>query len=209
MDISATVLIIIITAISSFYGWKNYGFLSRSMFNPYLINSNKEFDRFILSGFVHKDAVHLLFNMITFYFFGSLVEQYLTYRFGFFPGVAIFILFYLGALAISDIPTYLKHKSNPNYQALGASGGTAAAVFASIILMPMQDICLFGILCLPGFILGIIFLGYSAIKSKQDNDSINHDAHLYGALFGIIFILILSPGSAVHFFDQVKNYSLF
>ena len=209
MTLSATVLIIIITALSSYYGWNKHSFLSRSMFNPYQINQNGQFDRFILSGFIHKDAVHLLFNMITFYFFGGLVEQYLTYRFGGMLGITIFVAFYLTAIAISDIPTYLKHKNNPSYQALGASGGTAAAVFASIVLMPMADICIFGLICLPGFILGLLFLAYSMIKSKQDNDAINHDAHLYGALFGIAFILILSPSSALHFIDQVKNYRLF
>ncbi|GGF35917.1 rhomboid family intramembrane serine protease [Echinicola rosea] len=209
MQLSATVLIIIITALSSFYAWKNYSFLSRSMFNPYLINERGQYDRFVLSGFIHKDGMHLLFNMITFYFFGRLVEQFLTYRFGAMVGIVVFVAFYLAAIVIADIPTFLKHKNNPHYQALGASGGTAAAVFASIILMPMADICLFGLLCLPGFILGILFLGYSAIKSKQGNDSINHDAHLYGALFGIGFILVLSPESAVHFIDQVKNFSLF
>ncbi|WP_460545839.1 rhomboid family intramembrane serine protease, partial [Echinicola sediminis] len=164
---------------------------------------------FIFSGFIHNDGVHLLFNMITFYFFGRLVEQYLSYRYGSLPGTLTFVVFYLAAIAISDIPTYFKHKDNPSYQALGASGGTAAAVFASIVLMPMADICIFGLICLPGFILGLLFLAYSMIKSKQNNDAINHDAHLYGALFGIAFILVLSPSSAVHFIDQVKNYRLF
>ncbi|UCS94162.1 rhomboid family intramembrane serine protease [Echinicola marina] len=209
MELSATIFIIIITVLISYYAWKKPAFLSRSMFNPYLISQSKQFDRFLFSGFIHKDGIHLLFNMITFFYFGGLVEQYLTYRFGLMTGIMIFALFYLAAIAIADIPTYLKQKNNPHYQALGASGGTAAAVFASIVLVPMSDICIFGILCLPGFILGGIFLAYSYIKSKQDNDSINHDAHLYGALFGIAFILILSPSSAVHFIDQVKNYRLF
>ncbi|GGZ22671.1 rhomboid family intramembrane serine protease [Echinicola pacifica] len=209
MEISATVLIIIITAISTIIGWKQPNYLHDSMFIPYRIQTNKEWSRFIRSGFIHKDGMHLLFNMITFYFFGRLVESFLTMKFGASTGIIVFVLFYIAAIVIADIPTYLKEKAHPGYQALGASGGTSAAVFASIILMPMADICLFGILCLPGFILGILFLGYSAFKSKQQNDSINHDAHLYGAIFGIAFIVLLYPESLSHFIDQVVKYRPF
>ncbi|MCR9083693.1 MAG: rhomboid family intramembrane serine protease, partial [Cyclobacteriaceae bacterium] len=112
-------------------------------------------------------------------------------------------------IIIADIPTYLKHQDNSYYRALGASGGTAATVFASIIILPLADICLFGILCLPGFILGALFLIYSYTKGKQDSDGINHDAHLYGALFGIVFILIVSPESFGNFIDQILNYRPF
>jgi membrane associated rhomboid family serine protease len=92
---------------------------------------------------------------------------------------------------------------------LGASGGTSATVFASIVIMPLSDICLFGIICLPGFILGGLFLIYSYVKGKQDSDGINHDAHFYGAIFGIAFILILSPSSAGMFLEQIKGFRLF
>ncbi len=179
------------------------------MFTPFLIRNRSQYDRFILSGLIHKDGVHLLFNMFTFYFFGSMVEQYLAYKLGFLTGTIVFVAFYLAAMVIADITTYIKHKENPRYHALGASGGTAAAVFASIILMPLADICLFGLICLPGFILGLLFLIYSVVKSQQDSDGINHDAHLYGALFGIAFILILSPSNALHFIDQIKDFRLF
>jgi membrane associated rhomboid family serine protease len=147
--------------------------------------------------------------MFTFYFFGRVVEQFLAFKYGSTTGGIIFILFYLLGIIIADIPTYLKHQDNSYYRALGASGGTAATVFASIIILPLADICLFGILCLPGFILGALFLIYSYTKGKQDSDGINHDAHLYGALFGIVFILIVSPESFGNFIDQILNYRPF
>jgi membrane associated rhomboid family serine protease len=147
--------------------------------------------------------------MFTFYFFGRVVEQFLAYQLGSSLGGVVFVLFYILGIIIADIPTYLKHQNNSYYRALGASGGTAATVFSSIIILPLADICLFGIICLPGFILGALFLIYSYTKGKQDSDGINHDAHLYGALFGIIFILILSPSSAVHFIDQIRNWRIF
>lgn len=209
MSLSITVILIILTVISSFYGFNNLSFIERWMFIPYKIKNRKQWDRFVLSGFIHKDYIHLLFNMFTFYFFGRVVEQFLMYKFGAMVGGIVFVLFYILGIIIADIPTYLKNQDNSYYRALGASGGTAATVFASIIILPLADICLFGILCLPGFILGALFLIYSYTKGRQDNDGINHDAHLYGALFGIIFILIISPSSALNFIDQIKDWKLF
>lgn len=209
MEISLTVILIAITCLSSYYAWKNPGFMNKSLFSPYRINRNKEHHRWILSGFIHKDGTHLLFNMFTFYFFGNVVEQFLLYYFGTAVGAGVYILFYLTAIVVADIPTYVKRKNDPSYHALGASGGTSAAVFASIMLMPLADICLFGILCLPGFILGLLFLFYSIYQGKQQEGTINHDAHLYGALFGVVFILLLSPSSGYYFVEQIMNYRPF
>ncbi|MBN7818165.1 rhomboid family intramembrane serine protease [Algoriphagus pacificus] len=209
MTLSITTVLIGITAILSILGFNKPDFLNRWMFIPYLIKNRGQWDRFITSGFIHKDYVHLLFNMFTFYFFGGFVEQFLAYKFGTLIGGVIFVIFYLLGIVLSDIPTYLKNQDNSYYRALGASGGTSATVFASIIIMPLSDICLFGILCLPGFILGVLFLIYSYVKGKNGDDAINHDAHLYGAIFGIIFILVISPDSAVTFFDQIKSYKPF
>jgi membrane associated rhomboid family serine protease len=147
--------------------------------------------------------------MFTFYFFGRVVESFLMIKFGQALGIGMYLLFYVGAIVIADIPTYFKHQSHSFYRALGASGGVAATVFGSIILMPLSDICLFGIFCLPGFALGVLFLIYSFVQSKKGGDGINHDAHLYGALFGIAFILIVSPQSALNFVDQIKSFRMF
>ncbi len=209
MDLSITVILIILTAITSIYGFNNSAFLERCLFIPYQIKKYGQWDRFITSGFIHKDYMHLLFNMFTFYFFGGVVEQLLAYKFGLIIGGIVFVAFYLLAIIIADIPTYLKNQDKSYYRALGASGGTSATVFASIIILPLSDICLFGILCLPGFILGALFLIYSYFKGKNQDDAINHDAHLYGAVFGIIFILIISPSSAMTFFDEIKSYRPF
>ncbi|TFV92165.1 rhomboid family intramembrane serine protease [Algoriphagus kandeliae] len=209
MNLSITVILIILTAISSFLAFNNPSLVERWMFTPYLIKRRNQWDRFLLSGFIHKDYIHLLFNMFTFYFFGGVVEQFLAYKFGSTTRGIVFVLFYLSGIIIADIPTYFKHQDHAYYRALGASGGTAATVFASIIILPLADICLFGIFCLPGFILGALFLIYSYTKGKQDSDGINHDAHLFGALFGIIFILIISPSSALDFIEQIKSFRIF
>lgn len=209
MELSLTTILIGITAITSILAFNRYEMLDRWMFMPYRIRHRGEWDRFILSGFIHKDYVHLLFNMFTFYFFGRVVELFLGYTFGPLVGGILFVTFYLLGIIISDIPTYRKHQDDSYYRALGASGGTSATVFASIVIMPLSDICLFGIICLPGFILGILFLIYSYYQGKKGQDNINHDAHLYGAIFGIVSILIISPNSGLRFVEQIKDFSLF
>lgn len=209
MELSLTVILIGITVITSILAFNRPEMMDRWMFMPYRIKHRNQWDRFVLSGFIHKDYMHLLFNMFTFYFFGGVVEMFLRYKFGVVLGGALFVIFYLLGIIISDLPTYKKHQEDSYYRALGASGGTAATVFASIILMPLSDICFFGIICLPGFILGVLFLIYSYVKGKQGGDNINHDAHLYGAIFGIAFILILSPSSAGMFLEQIKGFRLF
>ncbi|KEO72839.1 rhomboid family intramembrane serine protease [Anditalea andensis] len=209
MDISITIILIALTCVTSFLAFRNPQMMGRWMFTPYHIRTENQLDRFILSGFIHKDGTHLLFNMFTFYFFGNMVEEFLEYYMGQITGGLVYVLFYLIAIIISDIPTYIKQKNNPHYHALGASGGVSATVFASIMLVPLSNICIFGILCLPGFILGILFLIYSVVKGMQDKDGINHDAHLYGALFGILFIFILTPQSAVSFYEQIIHYRPF
>lgn len=209
MQISLTFALIIVTALLSILAWKKPILLDRWMFTPYKIRKHHQWDRFVLSGFIHKDGNHLLFNMFTFFFFGKNIESFLLYTMGKGLGAIIFVLFYIGAIIVSDLPTYFKHKNHSYYKALGASGGVAATVFASIMLMPLADICLFGLLCLPGFFLGMIFLLYTIIQSRKSNDSINHDAHLFGALFGIFFILILSPHSAIQFWEQIKSFRPF
>ena len=209
MELSLTTILIGITAITSILAFNRPEMLDRWMFTPYRIKNRNQWDRFILSGFIHKDYMHLLFNMFTFYFFGGVTELFLRYTFGVLPGGILFVVFYLLGIIIADIPTYRKHQNDSYYRALGASGGTAATVFASIIIMPLSDICLFAIICLPGFVLGVLFLIYSYVKGKHGNDNINHDAHLYGAIFGILFILILSPSSAMNFIEQIKDFRLF
>jgi membrane associated rhomboid family serine protease len=209
MELSATVILIAITALTSYQAWRKPELLNRWMFTPYVINNKGQWDRFVLSGFIHKDNIHLLFNMFTFYFFGRVVEIFLIFKFGTVIGIIAYVLFYVGAIVVADIPTFFKHKGHSYYHALGASGGVAATVFGSIILMPLSDICLFGILCLPGFALGIMFLIYSVVQAQKGADGINHDAHLYGALFGIAFILVINPQSALNFIDQIKSFRMF
>ena len=146
--------------------------------------------------------------MFSLYFFGRAVENVFHGVFGN-SGDFYFVALYLLGIVASDIPTFFKHKNNANYNSLGASGGVASVIFAFILFRPLDDICLYFALCFPGFILGTLYLVFSWYQGRKANDHINHDAHLYGALFGLIFCLIVYPESVSIFWDQVSNWEVF
>lgn len=207
-NITLTYILIGLNVAASLYGFSHPEFISKTIFNPYLIATRNQYYRFITSGFIHKDYTHLIFNMISFYFFGSVVEQ--TFRYAF-PqmGQVYFVVFFLLGIVIASIPTYLKNKDNPVYNALGASGGVAAIVFASILFEPLRLICFYFVICLPGFLLGALYLIYSYFKGRGTRDNINHDAHLYGALFGLVFCAIMIPASIESFINQLAGWNFF
>ncbi|MBK5280375.1 MAG: rhomboid family intramembrane serine protease [Bacteroidia bacterium] len=200
--------IIAITVLVSWYVLSKPDILKRMMMNPYRIQNHNEYYRFITSGLIHANFSHLLWNMFTLYFFGNVVEQYFSYIFGN-PGPYYFIAFYLMAIVVSDLPTFFKNRTNPGYNSLGASGGVAAVLFASVIFQPLEKICFYLIICLPGFILAIGYLMYSYFSGRKSNDNINHDAHLYGALFGFLFCAVLHPSSIPYFIEQISQYRVF
>lgn len=202
---TVTVLLIIIISIISYVTWQKPGLQHKMLFHPYSIKQRNEYFRFITAGFVHSGWLHLFFNMFTLYFFGVILERHFEYNFGPEGFAYLLVLFLLGVI-VSDIPTYVKYKDAPHYRAVGASGGVAAVIFSSIMFYPTNDLCLYGILCIPGFILGPLFLIYSYYQGQRMADNINHDAHFYGALFGIAFSLFVDPRVFGHFITQVVNY---
>lgn len=198
-----TYILIGITVLVSINGFRNETLVRRFILNPYVVDRRKEYYRFITSGFIHQDYTHLLLNMFSFYFFGTGVEVVFQVIFGKIIGAVYFIALYLLAIVVSDIPTFFKHRNNPGYNSLGASGGVSAVIFAFIIFQPLQPICIYFALCMPGFILGLLYIIFSWYQGKRSNDNINHDAHLYGALFGLLFCIVLYPRSIYNFFRQI------
>lgn len=203
-----TYIIIALTALISIRAFQSPVLLSSLIMNPYQTERKRQYYRFITSGLIHKDYTHLLWNMISFYFFGIAIEHQFAYLFGN-AGKVYFVALYILAIVVSDIPTFLKHRSNPGYNSLGASGGVSAIIFAYIIFEPLSEICLYFALCMPGFILGALYIIFSWYQGRKANDNINHDAHLYGALFGLIFCLVMAPESIPEFFEKISNWRLF
>jgi membrane associated rhomboid family serine protease len=199
-----TYILIAITVAVSFYAWSKPALLAKLIMNPYQIERQQQYYRFVTSGFIHKDHMHLLFNMLSFYFFGLSIEYIFNDHFGS-AGNMYFLALYLLGVIVSDIPSYFKHKDNPGYNSLGASGGVSAVVFVFIILNPLASIYLYFAIPVPGFIMGVLFIGFSYYQSKQGKGTVNHSAHLYGALFGLLFCLVFYPSSLPVFVAKVMG----
>lgn len=208
MNLSTTLLLIGITAVISLLAFNNTSLYTRFLMNPYMVFRKRQYWRLVTSGFIHANYMHLGFNMFTFYFFGHVVEQRFGQLFGH-MGTVLYVLFYLSAIVISDLPIAWKKRDQIHYNSLGASGGVSAMVFASILYFPINDLCLYGFLCLPGFIFGILYVIYSYFSSKNARDHVNHDAHLFGALYGLVFAIVVYPHSLPEFLNQVLNYQPF
>jgi membrane associated rhomboid family serine protease len=194
-----TVTLIIITVIISLIAFSNQNVMNRLIFWPPAMKK-AQYDRFITHGFVHADGTHLLFNMITLFFFGSVIEsfyrQYL-YDLG-------FVLFYMGGLIAAIIPSYLKHKNDTHWASLGASGAVSAVLFAYILFEPWKLIFVFFI-PVPAIIFAILYVGYSVWSGKRGNTNINHSAHLWGAAYGVIMTIILEPRMIQHFISKLSQ----
>jgi membrane associated rhomboid family serine protease len=199
---SLTILIIVITVGLSLYAWRNESVFYGWMMNPYDISRKQEWWRFLSSGFIHADWGHLIFNMISFYFFGDIVEQTI--------GRAAFLALYLLGIALSDVPSYFKHRRSYQYNSLGASGGVSAVIFAGIMFYPLSPIYLFFIpVGIPGFLFAAMYIMYSYVESRRGGSYTNHSAHLWGALFGIAFVMVLFPWVISNFFTQISNWRPF
>ena len=208
---SLTVIITILTGGASLYAWNRPEIMHKWIFNPYTVSRRNEYQRFITSGFIHNDYVHLGFNLIVFYMFGHYVEYFFTTLFGVLTGSIAFIALYIGGIIVSDIPTYFKYRELPHYNSLGASGGVSSILFSYILFEPMTPLAPYAIsiLSLPAFIWAAIYMIYSYFMGKKGTDNINHDAHFYGAAFGIAFTVVLYPRVISIFLEQLSEFSLF
>ncbi|WP_258103185.1 rhomboid family intramembrane serine protease [Marinoscillum sp. MHG1-6] len=205
---SVTLIIIIVTVAISLAAFNNANIFQKGLMNPYMVFHKHQFFRLVTSGFLHGSYIHLGFNMFTFYFFGMVVEQVFGQLLGD-SGTIVYVIFYLSAIIISDLPVAYKKRDDPMYNSLGASGAVSAMVFASILYFPLNDICLYAILCIPGFLLGALYVIYSYYQGKNMSDNINHEAHLYGAIYGLIFALIVYPEAGGSFIEQILSYRPF
>lgn len=197
-----TTTIIVSTIAVSLLAFSNVEYRGKLIFNPYIVEKNREWYRFITSGLIHADVWHLGINMFVLYSFGGIVENYFKVYFDD-KSSYYFILLYFGGMVAAIIPTYKKHKADIYYNALGASGAVSAIVFSFIIFDPMQKICLYGILCLPGILFGVLYVFYCYYMDKRGKDNVNHDAHLWGAVYGFCFTIILKPTLLMEFFQKL------
>lgn len=204
-------ILIALTAGISMYAWSNRALLDSWILSPYLMQQRQQWYRFLTSGFLHADLTHLLFNMFAFYSFSPIVLREYVAGYGVGAGIGFFLLLYLGGIILSSVPTFFRHRNDPGYHSLGASGGVSSVVFASVLLFPVAPggggIYIFPLpIPIQPFIFGVLYLGYSYYMSRRSADNINHDAHFYGALYGVLVTLVLLPSSALDFWHQLQFY---
>lgn len=195
-----TLGIIAITCIVSFLGFGNQRLIGDLILWPPAVSRQKQYYRLVTYGLVHADGQHLLFNMLTLFFFGKAMEPVYAH----FLGVAGFILFYIGGLIFSILPTFLRNRDNPQYRSLGASGAVSAVLFAFILVSPLSTIYIY-FAPVPAILYAVAYIAYSIYMDRQKSDNINHSAHLWGALYGVLFTLIMEPRFAGAFFDQLAH----
>ena len=198
----ATLLLIGVTVLVSWQAFGNRRLLDRLMLWPPAIDRARQYDRLVTHGFVHADWQHLLFNMITLFFFGGLVER----LFQPYIGTVGFVLFYLSAILVAILPTYLRHRHDPNYRSLGASGAVSAVLFAFILVQPWSLIFVF-FLPLPAILYAVLYVGYSVWMDRRGGDNVNHSAHLWGAGYGVLFTVIMEPRIVASFLARLMNPS--
>ncbi|WP_092746969.1 rhomboid family intramembrane serine protease [Acinetobacter boissieri] len=198
-----SITIIIITVVISLIAFSNQKAMNRLIFWPPAIQKG-QFDRFITHGFVHADGMHLLFNMITLFFFGSVIESfYRQYLFN-----MGFVLFYMGALVIAILPSYLKHKNDFQWASLGASGAVSAVLFSYILFKPWSLIFVFFV-PVPAIIFALLYAGYSIWAGKKNQSNTNHSAHLWGAAYGVVVTILVEPQILPHFLTQLTQIPFF
>ena len=199
MQLSITLIIIIITCLVSFGGFSNQKIINDLIFYPPAITERNQWYRFFSCGLIHADAGHLIFNMLSLYLFGEYVEkEFILDRstgmvmFGE-KGKILYLVMYVTALLVCLLPTFAKHKNDYYYRSLGASGAVSAVIFAGLLLEPRNRVGFFFLPpVIPGYIFGPLYLIISTYLEKKSRDNVNHSAHIWGAIFGMVFVIGMS-----------------
>lgn len=206
-----TIAIIALTCVISFTAFSNEKLMNDLIFYPPAITYHNQWYRFITCGVIHADIAHLGFNMYSFYMFGDAIEAAFVDIFGV-KGKLVYLLLYVSSLAVCLLPTYFNNKDNYGYRSLGASGAVSAVVFAYIFLAPTQKIGLIFIpFYFPAFLFGFVYLGATAYLSRKSTSRINHSAHFWGAIYGIVFLIVFCQLFSNYrpvdrFITQIQSY---
>lgn len=190
-------IILVFTIVTSLYAFYDHSVYGKFMLHPYSVAKGKNIYTLITSGLIHADYMHLFFNLFTFFAFASTLEQLMGHwQFG---------LMYMVSLVLSDLPTVFKNKDNFHYHSLGASGAISAVLFSFILFQPFSEIgILFIRFGIPAIVFGVLYLVYCVYASKNSRDNINHDAHFFGAISGLIITIIIEPGIVPNFISALS-----
>jgi len=185
---TVTLIIIAITCAVSFVAFNNPKMIEALILWPPAVARDNDYYRLVTYGLIHGDFTHLLFNMITLYFFGQVMEQFYNAAMGDYG----FAFFYVLGLIASILPTYFKHRNDASYRSLGASGAVSGVLFAFILFQPWAMIYVF-FLPMPAIVYAVLYTAYTIYSDRKGGDNINHSAHLWGAAYGVAFTLVMEP----------------
>jgi len=186
-----------ITIASSLWAFSNENLYANMILQPFSVYRRQRVYTVITSGMIHNDWIHLFFNMLSYYFFAFQLEPMLGHwQFGF---------LYVASLILSDLPTVFKHKNDEWYHSLGASGAVSAVIFSYIMYNPVSSMYIIPFpFPIYSIVFGILYLVYCNYASKHSRDNINHDAHMFGALSGLLITIILHPHVVHDFISQIS-----
>lgn len=200
-----TTILLAAIVVSSWIGFSNQTWFNKGAFQPYGVWRG-QWSRLFIHGFLHADFMHLFINGYVLYSFGNFIENSFVYWKGSQTGSLLYLLLFFGGMIASVIPSLFKHKNNPNYRSIGASGAVSAIVFAAILLQPKAQLLVFFI-PMPAVLFGVLYLGYEYYMFKKNaRTGIAHDAHFYGGIFGFIFPGLINPQLFSLFVEQVLNW---
>lgn len=201
-------LIIILCAIIfavSVWAWNSPAIFQRLVHFPYVESRDKSYYRLLTSIFLHGSWLHLLVNLFVFWTFGEAIEAQFSYLFGATMGKINFLLLFFFSGILSDLPTSFKYKDNPSFRSVGASGAISGIMFSYVLFYPLEYLYLYGIIPIPGIIAGVGYLWYSNYAAKKEGRRIDHNAHFYGAVFGLVITILLYPPVVLSFFRQLMD----
>jgi len=206
----AACTIMAITVLSTIISFQNQVLARKLMLNPFALVHQKIYYQVVTSGFIHADWLHLLFNMITFYFFAISIEgivplEYLMTSWAGPIGHLYFVLIYMGSMILGDFSTIIRHKDNPSYYSLGASGAISGVIFSYVLFSPTSRLSMFFLPSMPAPVFAFVYVIFSILAARGRNTNINHEAHLWGGLFGFALTIALFPGIFPHFLEEVKH----
>ena len=182
----ASLIILVLIIVASIAAMLSPHLRDLAVLRPYQIARGSGYWRIVTSAFIHADLTHLLFNLITFYSFAFTLERVI--------GTEGFVVLYLCGLLASNIGTCIKHRNEPDYASLGASGAISAVLFASIVYFPGSKLFIVPIpIPIPAPLFAVAYLAYSFYSSRNPRGRINHDAHIAGALTGLLFVAVTDP----------------
>ena len=199
--IGITEIIVGLTCLISIQAFNKQNFQDQCLYIPYNVKHYNEYYRILSHMLVHADFTHLAFNMISLYYLGSYLEMELNYAYGTMGTYYYMLIYLLGGIAATVLP-FIRNSDNSMYRSLGASGAVSSVIFATILWTPELELMLLFIpIPIKAYVLGPLYLAFEYFSMKKGASGIAHDAHIGGAIFGILFVLLIDADKGVKFLE--------